>query len=274
MNRVEIGRRIERLRGRIGLSTLQLAEHIGKSQATISRIENGKQGVSIELLSKIAKALRIHPFGLLTDAPLRHSVLLPPTATMRSDAPMRMLARTLESARLRARLDRPSAAGELGISVDELEAMELGYALPDPDALDAMSALYPVDGKLLQALATIERDYPMLSERLASMEHVLGAVLSFLRESSSGEGDSPTTRLRMEVESCLGVHDRLEAAEREASYFSIGHLSDKLLKALQDPEFHEWVEQMASDWVKRQELREEARQRAEHANAGVSPETR
>lgn len=266
MNRQEIGRRIERLRTRMGMSTLQLAEKIDKSQATISRIENGKQGVSIELLSLIAKALRIHPFGLLTDAALRHSVLLPPTATMRSDTPMRVLARTLECARLRANLSLPQAAGQLGLSPDELEAVELGYALPDPDALEAMANLYPVDGKMLQGLALLERDYPMLSERLASMEHALGAVLQYLQQSRDGSIDEKAVqRLEMEVESCLGITKDAQASERKATYFSIGHLSDKLLKALQDPEFHEWIEQMASDWLKRQELREEAQKQAEEA---------
>ncbi len=67
MNRYEIGRRIEAYRDRCKMSTQELAGRIRRSQATISRIENGKQGLTFELLATIASELRVHPFALLSD---------------------------------------------------------------------------------------------------------------------------------------------------------------------------------------------------------------
>jgi hypothetical protein len=43
------------------------------------------------------------------------------------------------------------------------------------------------------------------------------------------------------------------AAERRADYFSIGHLSDRLLAALQDPAFHREVEALAERFAARPE---------------------
>ncbi len=69
MNRYNIGRRIEVYRDRMKMSTQELAGRIHRSQATISRIENGKQGFTFELLSAIAAELQVHPFALLADEP-------------------------------------------------------------------------------------------------------------------------------------------------------------------------------------------------------------
>lgn len=69
MNRFDIGKRIEAYRELRKMSTQELAERIGRSQATVSRVENGKQGLSFELLSSIAAELRVHPFALLADDP-------------------------------------------------------------------------------------------------------------------------------------------------------------------------------------------------------------
>ncbi len=77
MNRFSIGRRIEAYRDRAKMSTQELAGRIKRSQATISRIENGKQGVSFELLACIAAELRVHPFALLSDDPPQIPGLIP-----------------------------------------------------------------------------------------------------------------------------------------------------------------------------------------------------
>jgi transcriptional regulator with XRE-family HTH domain len=76
MNRYDIGRRIEAYREKRGMSTQELAERIKRSQATISRIENGKQGLTFELLSAVADELRVHPFALLSDDPARELAVL------------------------------------------------------------------------------------------------------------------------------------------------------------------------------------------------------
>lgn len=69
MNRFSIGKRIEAYRDRRKMSTQELATRVDRSQATISRIENGKQGLTFELLSRIASELCVHPFALLSDEP-------------------------------------------------------------------------------------------------------------------------------------------------------------------------------------------------------------
>ncbi len=59
MNNRNIGLKITRLREAQGLTTTQLAERVGISQAQISRLENGKQGFRSATLSKIANALGV-----------------------------------------------------------------------------------------------------------------------------------------------------------------------------------------------------------------------
>ena len=53
----EIKTQVIRLRIEKGLSQKELAEKIGTKQSAISRLENGDYNPSVELLSKIAKAL-------------------------------------------------------------------------------------------------------------------------------------------------------------------------------------------------------------------------
>lgn len=55
--RLRIGNRLRELREAQGLTTTQLAEMCGMSHSTISKVENGKWSVSLDLLSKIAGAL-------------------------------------------------------------------------------------------------------------------------------------------------------------------------------------------------------------------------
>jgi transcriptional regulator with XRE-family HTH domain len=59
MNNRTIGLKITRLREQQGLTTTQLAERVGISQAQISRLENGKQGFRSATLAKIAGALGV-----------------------------------------------------------------------------------------------------------------------------------------------------------------------------------------------------------------------
>lgn len=246
MNKAEIGTRIMKARIRRGLSTQQLAELIDKSQATVSRIENGKQGVGIELLNRLAQVLRVHPFSFLSDTPLRHSVLLPTGVAMRSDKPVRILPQTLQSGRMRARLTLKEAADYLQIPEQELEAIEMGYALPESGAIEKLAELYNLDEKELKELASMDKQYPRLSQRMCVMERLLSNVLAL--PATTAEQSRVSTDLRSEIEGCLGMAPGThKSAERNASYFSIGHLTDTLLKALQDPLFHARVEAMARD---------------------------
>ena len=61
MSDLAIGLKITRLREARALTTTQLAERAGISQAQISRLENGKQGFRTATLSKIARALNVKP---------------------------------------------------------------------------------------------------------------------------------------------------------------------------------------------------------------------
>jgi transcriptional regulator with XRE-family HTH domain len=62
---------IKDTRKRVGLTQVQLSEVTGIDQASISRMENGKQGISLEQLKRIASALGVELGELVGDAP-RH----------------------------------------------------------------------------------------------------------------------------------------------------------------------------------------------------------
>jgi len=53
-NRASIGKEICRFRSIKGLSQAQLADIMGISRATISKIENGKFAISVDYLAKFA----------------------------------------------------------------------------------------------------------------------------------------------------------------------------------------------------------------------------
>lgn len=55
--RIRIGSRLREIREAQGLTTTQLAEMCGMSHSTISKVENGRWSVSIDLLSKVCEAL-------------------------------------------------------------------------------------------------------------------------------------------------------------------------------------------------------------------------
>jgi transcriptional regulator with XRE-family HTH domain len=56
-NRIRIGSRLRELREAQGLTTTQLGERCALTQSTISKVENGKWSVSLDILSKIVGAL-------------------------------------------------------------------------------------------------------------------------------------------------------------------------------------------------------------------------
>lgn len=165
MNRANVGKRVEKYRNRLRMSAQDLAQRIKRSQATISRIENGKQGVSIELLSKIAAILKIHPFALLSDEPMRHSVLLPVANTATGANIINLSSYMLSTGRLRSHLTLEQAASHLGISPAELSMIEFGFSRPDEDLLTRLASLYAQDLRELLAMVKLEREAPDLSKR-------------------------------------------------------------------------------------------------------------
>lgn len=56
-DRLRIGSRLRELREAQGLTMTQLGEMCGLTQSTISKVENGKWSVSLDILSKICEAL-------------------------------------------------------------------------------------------------------------------------------------------------------------------------------------------------------------------------
>ena len=69
MTTKEIGITVRTLRHRFGMSTTELAKHVGISQAEISRLENGLQGFRSEIVFRVAKVLKVPAFRLfMTDA--------------------------------------------------------------------------------------------------------------------------------------------------------------------------------------------------------------
>ena len=62
---------IREARKRAGLTQVQLSEATGIDQASISRMENGKQGITLEYLKRIAQALGVEIGDLLGDGSRR-----------------------------------------------------------------------------------------------------------------------------------------------------------------------------------------------------------
>ena len=58
-HRVEIGNRIAEIRKQRGLTQTELSEITGLKQVNISKIENGKYGVGIDILNRICNALNV-----------------------------------------------------------------------------------------------------------------------------------------------------------------------------------------------------------------------
>ncbi len=61
----EIGATVRTLRSDLRLTTTDLADKVGISQAQVSRLENGQQGFRSDTLIRIAKALKVPPFRLM-----------------------------------------------------------------------------------------------------------------------------------------------------------------------------------------------------------------
>lgn len=64
MDKKDIGRRVQTLRKRRGLTMRELADKTGLSQGQVSRLENGRQGFRSATLMRVAKALDVQPYRL------------------------------------------------------------------------------------------------------------------------------------------------------------------------------------------------------------------
>jgi transcriptional regulator with XRE-family HTH domain len=66
---------LARIREARGLTQSQLAEAIGANQATISKIEKGRGNPTLDMIQRIAAALKIHPSELFSRGALEQRVL-------------------------------------------------------------------------------------------------------------------------------------------------------------------------------------------------------
>lgn len=186
MNRHEIGRRIEVYRDKIRMSTQELAERIDKSQATISRIENGKQGLTFELLSRIASVLRIHPFALLSDEPLRHSVLLPIRDGQADEYAAGLLANSLHAGRIRSRFSIAEAASIVGVTAGELETVELALGWPEDTLLERLCGLYGLSFDEMRALRRFDEEVPGMARSLAHLQQIFSQIYHAVKQIEPG----------------------------------------------------------------------------------------
>ncbi len=62
------GSAVARFRKRIGMQQTELAELLGKTRATVSNIERGKQAMSLVMFCRIAEILHVDPAKLLNEA--------------------------------------------------------------------------------------------------------------------------------------------------------------------------------------------------------------
>jgi DNA-binding XRE family transcriptional regulator len=66
-HRWDIGRRIRALRDEQGLTQIQLAERVGIDNKTVSRAENGRYPISVDLAARIARGLGVPSWRLFRD---------------------------------------------------------------------------------------------------------------------------------------------------------------------------------------------------------------
>jgi|GEM_PF-3192519 len=242
-----IGPRIARVRTQAGLSTEELAARIGESPSRLQRVERGEAPASMDVVRAIARALHVHPFSMLeTTAGLGGGDDLGEAGGgPRAGYLGRLLVRT----RTRARLSVDEAACALQIPAHRLEAFERDGEVPGPEILARMAILYPVDERELTGVARLQAENPALAARMSAMDALLEVFLHCVRARPQLFPDEAQRRaVTHDLEAALSLDARgTMGTEREAAYFSIGHLSDRLLRALQDPEFHARVEALARE---------------------------
>ena len=159
MKKKNIGRRITEIRRRAGISTNDLAEKVGKSQATISRIENGKQNLTLNLLIAISKALSVHPFQLI-GRDFAHKPEVENTGC---------LGDTLKSARIYHNYSVRTISRRLNRPDSYIAAIENGVIMPEKNELKRFSELYNLNLPLLEELFQLEKKSPHLSKHFAEL---------------------------------------------------------------------------------------------------------
>ncbi len=232
MENLRVGQNISEARNKRGMSTQQLAEIIDKSQATVSRIENGKQGVTLPLLVRISEALKTHPFTLLG---------FKLYGEFFDNQQGILLQNILHNGRLRSKISLENAAKQCSFDTAYLQKVEEGKILPTAEEVSELCILYSLDEHLTQEVLRAEKDYPALVTKLCTMNSLLNDCLEIIDNTQNKK----VNLLREKIQACLSS---CTSEEIKGQYFSIGHISDNLLKALQNPEFHLKAEELARQW--------------------------
>ncbi len=230
-----VGQRISKARIKLGMSTQELAEKIGKSQATVSRIENGKQGVTLPLLLTLSRVLQTNLTALIDHDHVGGNEIQKYGFVLQT---------ILSVSRERAHLTLDLVAAETAIRPERLRAIEEGALQPVEAELEKLCVLYNLDYEPIFQIFFAEQHCPLLIAHLGKINYVLGECLDLLRASRQIADKSRLTGLTQRIENCLTDF----SCERQGDYFSIGHISDQLMKALQDPEFHARAEELARQW--------------------------
>ena len=246
MNRYDIGRRIEAYRDQMHMSTQELAERIKRSQATISRIENGKQGLTFELLSAIAAELRIHPFALLSDEPLRASILLPAPGKRDDEYTPALLANTLQGGRIKRRLGIDAAAKLLDVSACELESIELTLTSPEDSLLLRMCELYGLPGDQALALKRFNEAAPDIARGLAYLQRLFSYCSQLVHRAEEGEERRVVSHIAELLDSAESDCPLpLDSGSDDIGLF-LNRLSLHLVNALKDKNFRNRMSELAS----------------------------
>jgi transcriptional regulator with XRE-family HTH domain len=198
----QIGLEIKLLRERLKLSAKDLAERIGLSPSQMSRLESGQRRVDAVVLSKIARALEVHPSHFFRDAGEGEPppVAAEPAPSVEPAAPDEggppTVGRLIRDARHRQHL----TPDELGLRIGKARAFVLDI---EAGRLDLLS--FPILQKIAKALklepdALFEAEHAELKElkkavaRLerAHTERTLGEGLRGLPLVAGEDGGLPT----------------------------------------------------------------------------------
>jgi transcriptional regulator with XRE-family HTH domain len=177
----------------------------------------------------------------------REPILPGADAQARHPGPRLSLGAELAEARERRRLPLAEAARHVSLEPARLAAIEEGSCLPPAATLHLLATLLGLDARRLEAQRELEAALLRHRLRIDRLEQAIDAAARRLRGTAAP--DAATLEcLTIELERVLAEPlPPATVAERRARYFSIGHLSDRVLEALQDPIFHRRVEELARE---------------------------
>lgn len=248
----EIGSKITSIREQAGISKQKLAELSGISLNTLDTYESGKEIPSFGEITNICNFLKIHPLTIISENKLSENTTQKNNSEVARET---MFSKVIRHERLKSRLTEQTASEELGIQENFLSDMETGKILPDEKLLQKIAILYSTDSNFLTELLYAQKNSPLICNKLSQAESLFGNIIGVFNNSEKID-DQTIKKLRENLSSYLDNSEFSPIAERDARYFSIGHLSDRLLKALQKPEFCEKVELMAKEFMENPESRE------------------